>query len=115
MENIKVLMKKYSKHILVSLVVITLIISGIVVNANDTNNTNREYVSEYNNNYITVYISGEVNYPGKYTHSPFSRRDNGTRDLHKTRTVPAHLQALFPHRQTTPYPWNDNKCKIEWR
>ena len=67
MENIKVLMKKYSKHILVSLVVITLIISGIVVNANDTNNTNVEYVSEYNNNYITVYISGEVNYPGKYT------------------------------------------------
>ena len=66
MGNIKALMKKYSKHILVSLVVITLIISGIVVNANDTNNTNVEYVSKHNN-YITVYISGEVNYPGKYT------------------------------------------------
>lgn len=68
MRQIKQLIKKYYKHCLIAIVVLSLIISGIIVNADSStninnNNNNYDYL---NYNKITVCINGEVNYPGKY-------------------------------------------------
>lgn len=60
------IIKKYSKQILASLVVVSLIISGIIVNAKETPINSNIKINYDNYNYITVYIEGEVNYPGKY-------------------------------------------------
>ena len=66
MIEIKQLIKKYYKHLLSSIVIISLIIGGIIVNAKDSTQVSNIKINYDNNNYITIYIEGEVNYPGKY-------------------------------------------------
>ena len=66
MIKIKQLIKKYYKYLLSSIVIISLIIGGIIVNAKDSTQVSNIKINYDNNNYITIYIEGEVNYPGKY-------------------------------------------------
>ena len=67
MEIIKEKIKKYYKHLIITVVIIFLFVSGIVVNAGSTNNSNYTPIYNTSNNKIKVEILGEVKYPGKYT------------------------------------------------
>ena len=67
MEKIKTIIKKYYKHLLITLVIICLLVSGIVVNGISIND-NISYDNLSNKEItISVEIIGEVKYPGKYT------------------------------------------------
>ena len=67
MEKIKTIIKKYYKHLLITLVIICLLVSGIVVNGISIND-NISYDNLSNKEItISVEIMGEVKYPGKYT------------------------------------------------
>lgn len=63
--------KKYYKVILIGLVVITLIITGLILNNNKSINSRNERIENYKNT-ITVYISGEIVYPGIYELNSYS-------------------------------------------
>ena len=68
MGKIKTIIKKYYKHILITLVIACLLVSGIVVNGISINNNNISYDNLSNKEItIDVEIIGEVKYPGKYT------------------------------------------------
>ena len=65
MEKLINKVKKYSKYILMFIVLIALFIGGILVNAKNNNKEKEISFNEYNN-IIVVKISGDVMYPGKY-------------------------------------------------
>ena len=76
MKFIKKPIRKYYKYVLTVLIISSLIISGIVVNAENTTQISNIKIDYTSNNYIAVYISGEINYPGKYiVHSSCSILD----------------------------------------